>query len=432
MAVKSVRDCWSAEEHQQMVEFASANLWRFIQHNATPYTREQTFLDITGLSQRNLTKLCDIYFLLTDEVEEFVNETAPAILNKLSKSSLSQTTILRGKIKGKVSWPKTLTTRYISGGDKSLFVCQHRSSIFDLPENRVLLFVLKQILRITESILGTDLYENYELDNRINNNKWIDIVKMLAVKCSNLLRNPYVREISDIYDLTEKNIQETQKARGSNYTQLALTARILNDAQKRKVDFLYDKLANKILMPLNRDVLYELSVLFKILEHARNSGWTETKANLIGGGSKYISKFLKHGTTMKIYYQSIPSIFIKNSKYKDLMNYYHIDVGYRRPDIIIEWVKENGQKRYCIVEVKRSKDHNYLIDGLYKLLGYLKDFEDVFVDSVDSKGVLVGWDSNSKQLILEKKEFYFAGWNNFSDHLNVIEKNVLADTEILP
>lgn len=389
--MKNGRDCWNEEQHQNIVEFASASLWRFIQHNATYYSKEQAFLDITGLNRRNLTKLCEIYFLLDDDIWFFVTETAPAILNRLSKNSLKETTTLRGRIKGKVLWSKTMTTRYVSGGDPSLFVCQQRSSMFDLIENRVLLYVLKQILRISENILGSNSFVDNEFDDRLKDDKWINIIKKLAYQSSNLLRNPYIREISEIHDLSEKNLQETEKARGANYTQLAMTARILNKSQKQQVDFLHEKLSNQMLLPLNRDVLYEVAVLFKIIEHARNSGWTEKTVNLIGGGSRTISKFTKNKSNMNIYYQSIPKAFIKNSKYKDLMDHYHIDVGYRRPDIILEWVRENGQKSYCIVEVKRSNNREYLIDGLYKLLGYIKDFEEVFVHTPHSKGILVGW-----------------------------------------
>lgn len=423
MTIKNVRDCWNDEEHQKIVEYASTNLWRFIQHNATFYSKEQAFIDVTGLTRRNLAKLCDIYFLLADETEIFVTETAPAILNRLSKNSLTETSTLRGRVKGKVLWSKTMTTRYISGGDPSLFVCQQRSSIFDLPENRVLLFVLKQILRISENILGTDSLEYYEFEHGLKNGKWINIVKKLAYQCANLLRNPYIREISEIHDLSEKNIQETEKARGAHYTQLALTARILNKSQKRQVDFLYEKLSNRMLQPLNRDVLYEVAVLFKIMNHVRKNGWVEKKVNLIGGGSKIISRFVKDKTTLNIYYQSLPEVFVKKSKYKDLMDYYQIDVGYRRPDIILEWISENGQKTYCIVEVKRSKNREYLIDGLYKLLGYIKDFENAYIHTFDSKGILVGWETNSSQLMKEKNEFYFAGWSNLSGHLDIIYPN---------
>lgn len=424
MIIRGVRDCWNEEQYQDIIEFTSSSLWRFIQHNASYYSKEEAFLDITGISRKNLTRLCEIHFLLTEEVGKFVTETAPAILNRLSKNSLRETSTLRGRIKGKVLWSKTMTTRYVSGGDPSLFVCQQCSSIFDLPENRVLLFVLKQILRVSENVLGTHSHEGYEFDDRLKNNKWINVVKAIAYQSSNLLRNPYIREISEIHDLTENNIQETEKARGANYTQLAITARILNNAQKRQVDFLHEKLSNRMLQPLNRDVLYEVAVMFRVIEYFRNSGWTEKTVNLIGGGSKIISKFTKNNISMNIYYQGIPDTFIKNSKYKDLMDHYQVDVGYRRPDIILEWVREGGQKSYCIVEVKRSKNREYLIDGLYKLLGYIKDFEEVFVYTPNSKGILVGWETNSSQSVKEEKEFYLAGWNDLKEHLTIIERGI--------
>jgi hypothetical protein len=418
-----MNNCWSEEQHKQISEYASEHLWRYIQQNASLINREKTFLDITGLSNRNLEKLTQIHFLLSEDVHVFVNETAPSILSRLSKSSTKETVTLRGKIKGKVMWSKTVTSRYASGGDPSLFVCQQRSSVFDLPENRVFLYVLKQIQHFAVNILGSKVTDNIEWEIK-NKEKWSSIIHSIGVQSAKLLRNPFVREISDIYNLSEKVIQETEKARGTSYSELAETARSLYKSTQQPMDFLYQKLSTHLLLPLNQDVLYEIAVLYKIIEHTKEKGWSEKTINLIGGGSKIISRFRKKNVVMNIHYQSLPQNFYGNSKYKDMMNHYSIDAGFRRPDIILEWIRADGERRYCIVEVKRSENRTYLIDGLYKLLGYIKDFEEVFSGTPDSKGILVGWDTHSSSNILEEDEVYFSGWNNLNEHFDVIEKNV--------
>jgi hypothetical protein len=419
-----MNNCWSEEQHDEMIQYASEHLWRYIQHNASLRNKEKTFLTLTGMTLSNLKKLTDIYFLLSDEVSVFVDKTAPAILNRLSKNSRRENVTLRGKIKGKVLWSKTYTARMASGGDPSLFVCQQRSSVFDLPENRVFLYVLRNIHETSSHILGSKVLENLNWSKK-NQGKWTSIIHHIGIQTAKLMKNPYVREISVIPEISEKIIQQTEKARGISYMQLAQTARCLNKSTKQRIDYLYERLSYQMLTPLNQDVLYEISVLYKILEHAKGKGWTEKTINLIGGGSDVLSRLKKKDVTLNVYYQNIPRNFYSNSKYKDMMNHYQVDAGYRRPDIVLEWIQQDKVKRYCIVEIKRSENRTYLIDGLYKLLGYLKDFEEVFKDTPDSKGILIGWDTKSSSKALGENEVYFCGWSNLENHLDIIESNVL-------
>ena len=45
-----------------------------------------------------------------------------------------------------------------------------------------------------------------------------------------------------------------------------------------------------------------------------------------------------------------------------------------------------------MIEVKRSESRSYLVDGVYKLMGYLKDYERTIITGINQvKGILVGW-----------------------------------------
>lgn len=55
-------------------------------------------------------------------------------------------------------------------------------------------------------------------------------------------------------------------------------------------------------------------------------------------------------------------------------------------------VLEIEGKKVLLVEVKRSSDKDYISDSVYKVLGYLADFEEEFQKDQKPKAVLVVWD----------------------------------------
>ncbi|EIJ81804.1 hypothetical protein PB1_02655 [Bacillus methanolicus PB1] len=416
-------DCWSSQKHKQILKETNKHLWRFIQKNSSVATAEDIFINLTNVSKSNLQMLGFVYFMLSEDVKEFIEVTAPSILQRLSKTSLKEHKVLRGNVKGKINWNKTLTERYASGGDQSIFVCSQRSSVFDLPENRLLLYLLRRILYISNYLSNIDFdRETISLTELGQKTKWVDIVKQLGFKANKLLKNPYIRKIGDMHDLTQKTIVAAEKTRGQVYTQLAKVARTYYLMMNSPVVYLNSVLQGKTLEPLNRDTLYEIAVLFKLMEVIRKNGWIEKRIGLIGGSSSVISRFTLEKKEIKIYYQGIPKEFALNSKYGPLMNTYGLSDKLRRPDIVLE-VKKGNKKNYYIIEVKRSDKRTYLVDGAYKLFGYLKDFENVQNTNVNLYGVLVGW-SNIKDLdTLNENEVYISSWVNLEKIFNFIIKN---------
>jgi hypothetical protein len=101
----------------------------------------------------------------------------------------------------------------------------------------------------------------------------------------------------------------------------------------------------------------------------------------------------------------------------------HLSIHHRRPDIILEWINDEGKKYYTIVEVKRSQNKGYLADGLYKLLGYLKDFEAQMQLSEHSTGLLVGWKIDNMNTPKENREVYATDWGLLDKYIIQIEDN---------
>lgn len=421
-------DCWSVQKYEEILNYTNKHLWRFIQKNSVVASAEDVFLNLTKVSKSNLQKLSNIYFILSDEVAEFIDETAPSILKRLSKSSSKEYLTLKGNVKGKINWSKTIATRYASGGDPSVFVCIQRSPVFDLPENRLLLYLLRRILLICNSLSNNIEFnkDTISLDNSIGKEKWIERVNIIGIKANKLIKNPFIRKIGDMHELSQKTIILAEKARGQRYTQLAQTARKYYTMINYPVDFLDSELQGKTLKPLNKDTLYEIAVLFKLLETVRDNGWVEKSIGLIGGSSAVISSFVSGKKEIKVYYQGIPKEFAQNSKYGPLMDKYGLSDKLRRPDIVLE-VKNGTKKNYYIIEVKRSDKRSYLVDGAYKLFGYLKDFESVQNSETKLYGLLVGWSNIKDQDVFQENQTYISSWKNLTQIFDFILKNQIND-----
>ncbi|UOO43812.1 hypothetical protein I0292_26560 (plasmid) [Priestia megaterium] len=416
--MKKRKDCWEPNNYQEIIQFSSSQFWRFIQKNAKEVSPTNLFLDLTKLSSKDLARLSSLHFILSEEIKDFVYITAPQILNRLSKSTINELKESQGRIRGRVHWHKTYTYRYANGGDSSLYICSQRSSIFDLTENRVLLYLLNKVFLTAKSFSRIELSDKHFDFEVENSQKWIKQVEEIGHQCYQLLRNPYIKEIKEIYDLNDRHIEDTEKRRSKWYKDLSDVARNYLHSLESPLFYLRKSLSNKVFEPLNKDTLYEIAVLFRIIGCANMEGWNEVKLSLIGNGSKVISELKKNNQTLRIYYQGLPTEFAKISKYGKLMSSYGLSNKLRRPDMIMEFIEDN-QRRYCIVEVKRSKNRSYLVDGAYKLLGYLKDYEEVKnVSKV--QGVLVGWSNINRGSVSSDNEIYMAIWSNLDQIISAI------------
>jgi len=56
-------------------------------------------------------------------------------------------------------------------------------------------------------------------------------------------------------------------------------------------------------------------------------------------------------------------------------------------------LRRGRQRRYALIEVKRTRHGGYIADSIYKALGYLADFEAVFEGQRGVRGLLALWDT---------------------------------------
>lgn len=407
-------DCWDTNTHNEVSHYASRFLWRFIQHNARESIADEIVANLTRLTKRDIRLLSDIRFLLSEDVKILLTDIAPKIVSRLSKASIMEKVTERAKIRGRIDWPRTYGARAAAGGDVSLYVYAKKSQIFDLPENRLFLYIIQQIHNMARSISVEDYSSLTWYSEYSEGDKWINRISLIAAQTAKFLRNPYIARIGRLHELSDKIIEQTKHVRAPYYRYLADIAELYLFSQDTPIAFLDHALKGNILEPLNWDTLFEIAVLFKVIGIALDCGWVETRSGLIGGSSKTVCTLVNNDCLLNVYYQKIPELFIENSRYGEIMNTYGLSEKLRRPDIVLSFEK-NGKKAYYIIEVKRSMRRSYLVDGAYKLLGYLKDFESVLGRNESLRGFLVGWKGIREMPYDKNKEVQIFCWNNIND-----------------
>lgn len=172
----------------------------------------------------------------------------------------------------------------------------------------------------------------------------------------------------------------------------------VNVVELANENLLRNLLRQKQLAPEDMDDLFEVWTLLVLVEIHLREGWELREALLIGGdASPKRPKFTleKDGARVELFYQTIPAEMGKSSAYKSIFSEYDLDASMRRPDVTVRVSWPTGQIQRLIVEVKRTRDHRYILDSVYKTLGYLADFKDT-IGPDSPLAMLVVWDGISR------------------------------------
>lgn len=344
-----------------------------------------------NIEKEGLNKLLDIHFLLSEEVNSFMTDLKKNF-KKFNTSTKKQENLVRGQIKGAVSWNKTFQIRNnINPKDKTIFVCNEHYKNFNTKENIVLKFFLEKIY---STIKNTDFknYEEYDWFKKIefNNNSLKDVY----------LKNLYLSKVNiDNFKLNSRILEDVSRNRNPLYNQAAKLLKKYKKLKELNKDTIKELLENTFIQLSDEAKLFELYWIFKIIKDNAQ----DKNLYVLESGNNKIAEWENNSLLYTMYHNSIGSKefnftvnvkeiekiknkfikkqveIIKKTKklakliFKDLqITYENIYDG--RPDIIIEIRKlgTNKLKKVIIGEVKHTTDRNYSIEGLRQLLEYCK------------------------------------------------------------
>ncbi len=289
-----------------------------------------------------------------------------------------------GPPRGRIDWQRTIARRTQSGSDPTRFVTRAIERSADTGAARLFSFLLG---RIVENGEWLDRHQIPEIA-RVQTLNSTDIARRNA----GALRGRGVRPSNRL------SAREVGPLRKSRRPDVLAAVRIydlyVNIVELANENLLRNLLRQKQLAPEDLDDLFEVWTLLVLVEiHLRN-GWELNEALLIGGDTApKRPKFTleKDGLTVEIFYQTVPQEMGKASAYKAIFSEYDLDASMRRPDVTARVTWPTGEIQRIIIEVKRTRDQRYILDSVYKTLGYLADFRET-VGPNSPLAILVVWD----------------------------------------
>jgi len=322
-------------------------------------------------------------------VSQFINHSHH-IFRRISHSTQREVIVNKGFVRGRIDWNRTLKERYSQGHDPTIFVCSPPARIYNLPENQLLKFILIRIKRLIEETAALPKIEEKnvrleELRTEDGSERWTNRISWIKFHVNRALKHVYLRGVDAPAQVNMRMLRRARTARNKDYEKVA-DGYSLHNSIIRKMDreMLKKLVEKKILEPLEWNTLYELYVLFEVM----NSLGKPMELGLIKAGAQSIGAFKIGEETIRVYFQRVRGLF-RESKYKQIFEDYELDVSLRRPDLILHFEKEG---KFLIIEVKRTTNKEYIVDSVYKVLGYLADFRKHFGEKQKPKGVLVVWD----------------------------------------
>ena len=301
------------------------------------------------------------------------------ILEKYQTYNFKYINLNKGIVRGRIDWKLTFQNRYKEGfNDHTLFCCKESNKDYTIPENIIL---KKIVIEIKKIISETDILSG--IGSESDQKKiWTDEISSLKRVIDSVEKNVYFKKI-DIFGI-DFNVQSPrlksliEKSRQKFYRETLLKAYNLWEElialkiSKEQEDLFKRVIERTLIGTKNDNEKYELYALWKILEIFQNK---IDRISLIGGNDNEIAKFNLNGINITIYYQTLPDGF-EGKTYKKIISYYKMvdNPRSRLPDIILKFEKPNKRTEYLILEVKCTDSRDYILESIYKVLGYIKDF----------------------------------------------------------
>jgi len=437
-----VDSCWTAAERERVLAEVVDELWRYVGRHARDVATETALVaNLTGLSPRALDTLRHLRLLLSDEVALFVDETLPELLRRARATTARRVEVGRGPVRGPVLWSATVAARARAGGAApGLYAASTAHKHLDTPE----MCVLTRLLQGLDRSVGVIQMRVGELEPRGWGERVVHIADAITAGLAQVggvqpRRDPLgaaapARWLSSRQEIAGERIdsgnlygrdrgrldsQRAGAAAPSGYDapagpEHAVTPAVLNacarstrapvraladafgyyrDMVETPVsDALLWALRTRALAPLDDDALYELWALLGAVAVFDESGWRLRTAELVGQDPTPMIYIAGDGrTTARLHFQHTPLEWRGQSRYRAIFERHGLSGAVRRPDLIVA-LRRGRQRRYALVEVKRTRHGGYIADSIYKALGYLADFEAVFEGQRGVRGLLALWD----------------------------------------
>lgn len=316
--------------------------------------------ELLGLPNAVLKRALAVHFMLADEVRAFVAELPTAIRRPVTASTRPR--VAGRTVNSAIDWSATIRHRATTNPVGGEWVTRPANRIFDLPENRVLAWLLAVIqeraqiaVPATKATLAAWQQEIRDAEARV----------LLSRRVAWLEGVPNEWPGEFVYQRLAAD------RLGFYRTRVAAAARLvralLDDPSPLNQ---VEALCNRYFEPSQDWKLFEIAVLMRLCRELDKTG------ERVARGASFDARRFAHyrlsgNREVVIWYQSWPKTS-EDSELLETAAYYEL-TALNRPDITVEISRDGQHVRTIVLELKASGSTEYLGTGLSQLLGYLRD-----------------------------------------------------------
>lgn len=367
------REAWADFIRQRGKRLAYASGAVAWETSGLPQGEVAEFLGRLKEAEAETRLLARLYHLAREPTQAFFDERLRDLTRSATHVSAGRPEVSRKGAKGKINWPSTLRSRLAGKLDRAALVVRKPETSSDVPENRLLKLYL-------HNVSGAVGY----LTSRLGSRAVPLQVRELGRFADRGLKEPFVRDVLLEQKTSARMRQRARRNRNRGYRELLHRQDEFAEATiEQKWVTILKLLADGWLTPIADDDLFELFALVVVLDVLEVDLGFDAAAvyGLIRPDRREIAVFEKGGTRVRVFFDQSPATVLEPgmSEYVDILKAYDgLPPGATpRPDILILFDAPTGQRR-LIVEVKETRDDRYMRGSVYKVLGYLRDFREMW------------------------------------------------------
>jgi hypothetical protein len=338
-------------------------------------------LAIGNYQIRDLQTLVRLSFLLSGQTRDFITGILSQ-LHSLRASTFRRYLAFDNQVRGAINWSQTVPLQVTR---PCTYVCADAQRSFDLPENRMLAFLVERHLQY----LGKLLEGPSKSANRGIQKGWWEDLHRLREAIFEIRSNPYYRLIPRTPGANGGNLPGRLVARvrrrRSRLSAVILAhylhhQNVCGDAPDLRA--VHQVLVDGLRWP-EENKLFELFALFALVDMLRRGAMVPPTvvpiAARTGGDRWFASLRGENEVRVNVYYQTFPGdLMIQYSAHDvdaTIRDYVRVlidhgdKLGMLRPDVVID-CERGRERRLLLIEVKRSNLLTTIRRGLRELVDY--------------------------------------------------------------
>jgi hypothetical protein len=368
-------------KRSQVITDLREQIWMYLTPHSDP---ERQVLDAAALLQMDeadLLALSRVHFVLSPEVRDLLDEV-PSLLRRLPTTSVHGEEESAERIRGAIHWPLTVSRR-VSGASHNVYVTRPAHRAFDTPENQLLVFLLKAISTLGQRTGWAS--SQSESSGRLVSSRTALADRWLASRMLQSIpwRPPTPRSISRI--VMGRHRRRFQLALDAYSVYQRLIEHLSPDAIRETIE-------QRGLATRADDTLFEVLVLFRLIDALRTQGWNVPHLGVFRGHLHVAAT--RTSERLELWYQTAPLDLRKGSEYTSTLAKHDfsnpLDL---RPDFTLRLRKGSGVK-WLMVEAKmgeRRTVDSSARQALVDLLAYQQAFSLGIAESEAPTGLGVAW-----------------------------------------